>query len=156
MVKMVLDVWHARIKAANGLLEKLTDDQLMHEVAPGKNRGIYLLGHLTAAHDSIMPLLGFGAEMYPALRDIFITQPDKAVTELPAAAEVKMQWKNVNEALEKHMGALTADEWFGKHNSVSAEDFEKEPHRNKLNVILTRSGHLSYHMGQMALLKGKE
>ena len=33
------------------------------------------------------------------------------------------------------------------------EDFIKEPHRNKLNIILTRTTHLSYHTGQLALLK---
>ena len=33
------------------------------------------------------------------------------------------------------------------------EDFIKEPHRNKLNVLLTRTTHLAYHAGQLALLK---
>ncbi len=38
-------------------------------------------------------------------------------------------------------------------NTVSDEDFEKEPHRNKLNIIVTRTSHLSYHTGQLILLK---
>jgi len=36
--------------------------------------------------------------------------------------------------------------------AVSDEDFSKEPHRNKLNVIINRTNHMSYHLGQLILL----
>ncbi|MBP9922963.1 MAG: DinB family protein, partial [Bacteroidia bacterium] len=62
-------------------------------------------------------------------------------------------WKKQNEVLNKKFESLTPKEWFEKHNSISAEDFAKEPHRNKLNVMITRISHLSYHSGQIALLK---
>jgi hypothetical protein len=45
--------------------------------------------------------------------------------------------------------------WFERHTSVSEEDFLKEPHRNKLNVLLNRTNHQSYHFGQMILLQAK-
>ena len=48
---------------------------------------------------------------------------------------------------------MQPEDWFQKHSSVSAEDFAKEPHRNKLNIMITRATHLAYHTGQMALLK---
>jgi hypothetical protein len=48
---------------------------------------------------------------------------------------------------------LQADEWFQKHTAVSDEDFVKEPHRNRLTAVMGRSGHLAYHVGQLALLK---
>ncbi|MBC7554999.1 MAG: hypothetical protein H7257_13600 [Taibaiella sp.] len=48
---------------------------------------------------------------------------------------------------------MGAEDWFLKHNSVSAEDFVNEPHRNKLNILLTRTTHLSYHLGQFILIK---
>jgi len=44
-------------------------------------------------------------------------------------------------------------EWFTRHTSVSEEDFIKEPHRNKLNVLITRATHQSYHLGQLIYLK---
>jgi len=40
-----------------------------------------------------------------------------------------------------------------KHTSVSEEDFAKEPHRNRLNVLTTRTTHLASHYGQLIFLK---
>lgn len=51
--------------ATNKIFDNLSDEQLMHEVSPGRNRGIYLLGHLTAVHDLMLPLLRFGEAKYP-------------------------------------------------------------------------------------------
>jgi hypothetical protein len=48
---------------------------------------------------------------------------------------------------------MKPDDWFAKHTAVSAEDFAKEPFRNKLNIIVTRTTHLQYHIGQLQLLK---
>jgi len=58
-VRMAIDTWSERLNATSTLVEKLTDDQLMNEVAPGRNRGIYLVGHLTLVHDQMLPLLRF-------------------------------------------------------------------------------------------------
>ena len=153
MIKMVLDRWFALIKNFDTVLDLLTDDQLQKEVSPTKNRGIYLLGHLTAVHDDMAPLLNFGEKLYPSLSEPFIKSPDKAISELPPAKELRVSWRKVNEVLAEKFSTLKPDEWFQKHNSISAEDFIKEPHRNRLNVIITRTTHLSYHLGQIILLK---
>ena len=153
MIKMVFDRWHALIKNFDTVLDLITDDQLQKEVSPTKNRGIYLLGHLTAVHDDMLPLLNLGDKLYPSLSEPFIKSPDKAVSELPPAKELRANWSNVNTVLAEKFSTVKPDEWFQKHNSVSAEDFIKEPHRNRLNVIITRTTHLSYHLGQFILLK---
>lgn len=153
MVKMVLDRWYTLIKNFDAVLGSITDEQLQKEVSPTRNRGIYLLGHLTAVHDDMLPLLNFGEKLYPFLSEPFIKSPDKAISELPSAKELRASWNKVNEVLSEKFSTLKPDEWFQKHNSVSAEDFIKEPHRNKLNVIITRTTHLSYHVGQFILLK---
>lgn len=153
IIKMVLDTWHSKIKDADNLFEKLTDEQLQNEVAPGRNRGIYLLGHLTAVHDMMLPLLNMGERLYPQLDERFIKNPDKSKTEITSAKDLREYWKNINSILANHFNSLQQDEWLKKHNSVSAEDFIKEPHRNKLNVVISRTNHLSYHLGQLTLLK---
>ena len=153
IVKSVLDLWHSRIQAADNLFMALTDEQLQHEVAPGKNRGIYLLGHLIGVHDKMLSLLNFEEQLYPQLEGVFLSKPDKAVSEIPSASDLRLYWKNVNEKLATHFAHLKAEEWFEKHRSVSSEDFVKEPHRNRLNVVLGRTSHLAYHLGQLALLK---
>ncbi|MES2512928.1 MAG: DinB family protein, partial [Bacteroidota bacterium] len=55
--------------------------------------------------------------------------------------------------LANHFNQLTPEEWLQKHSAVSAEDFVKEPHRNRLNVLIGRTNHMQYHMGQVALIK---
>lgn len=154
-VKMALDAWRAEIKYTNALFEKLSDEQLMHEVAPGRNRGIYLLGHLTAVHDQMLPLLRFQDTMYPELYAPFHDEPDKAVADLPPIPQLRTQWKEVNDTLLDHMTRLPAAEWFTRHANISEEAFPKEPHRNRLNVVISRTNHLAYHRGQLVLLMGK-
>ena len=153
MIKMVLDRWNTLIKNFDTVLDSITDEQLQKEVSPNKNRGIYLLGHLTAVHDDMLPLLNFGEKLYPSLSEPFIKSPDKAISELPSGKELRGNWSKVNEVLAEKFGTVKPDEWFKKHNAVSTEDFIKEPHRNRLNVIITRISHLSYHLGQFILIK---
>jgi hypothetical protein len=152
-VKMALDRWYTQIKNFDTTLGELSDETLYKRIAPNKNRGIYVLGHLIAIHEDMVPLLNFGEKMYPELRDLFITAPDNEKTEMPSASDLRTYWKNVNNTLESKMKGLSADDWFERHSVVSPEDFAKEPHRNKLNIIITRTSHLSYHLGQFNLLK---
>lgn len=154
-VKMALDAWNNEMKAAKAVLEKLSDEQLLREVAPSRNRGIYLLGHLTAVHDGMLRLLRFQNALHPELDKPFLDEADKAVADLPPVAQLRAQWKEVNDTLMDHMRSLPAEEWFTRHVNISEEDFPKEPHRNRLNVVLSRTSHLAYHRGQLVLLQAK-
>ncbi len=153
MVKMVMDRWYSLLKVFDTILDSVSDEQMQKEVSPGKNRGIYLFGHLIAVHDDMMPILNLGEKLFPELEEPFIKFPDKATSVIPTSKELRAMWKKQNEVLNQKFESLKADEWFEKHNSISAVDFAKEPHRNKLNVMITRISHLSYHSGQLALLK---
>jgi len=152
-IKMIFDRWNALLKSFDATLNDLSDDQLLKEIAPGKNRGIYLLGHLIAVHDDMLILLDLGDKVYPQLNEAFIKSPDKTVNEIPSAKELRSYWSKQNEILSQRLASLQPEEWFQKHTAVSAEDFAKEPHRNKLNIIITRTSHLAYHHGQFVLLK---
>jgi hypothetical protein len=154
-IKMVVDYWTTQNNRVTKLIEKLSDDELMKETAPGRNRGIYLFGHLIAVNDALFPLLGIGEKAYPDLGKMFLEAPDKSVASLPSVSQLKKQWTEVNERLDKEFNKMTANDWFGKHTAVSAEDFKKEPHRNKLNVIINRTNHTSYHHGQLVYLQKK-
>lgn len=154
-VKMAIDGWKGQINATNKIFGKLTDEELMQEVSPGRNRGIYLLGHLAAVHDMMLPLLRFGDPILRELHQPFVELPDRAVAELPPVQQLRAQWNGVNEKLAGHFNSLTPDEWFTRHASISEEDFVKEPHRNRLNVLLVRTVHLSEHRGQLVLLVKK-
>jgi hypothetical protein len=152
-IKMVLDAWHTQIKYSDDLFNSLSEEQLLREVAPGRNRGIYLLGHLTAVHDRMLPLLELGEPRYPNLYSTFVQNADKREASLPPVEDLRNYWKEVNNVLSERFLKLSVSEWFQKHTAVSEIDFAKEPHRNKLNVIINRTNHLANHLGQLLLLK---
>jgi len=151
-IKMVLSNWQVQSGRLDDLFNKLTDEQLAAETSPGRNTGVYLLGHMAAVHDAMLPLLGFGDRLYPELEEAFIRNPDKSDLPKPATSTLREAWKNVSETLQQHFDATEPDAWFARHNSVSEEDFAKEPHRNKLNIIINRTNHLSTHYGQLLYL----
>lgn len=155
-IKMVLDAWHTQVKHTDDLFNSLPDDQLFNEIAPGRNRGIYLLGHLIAVHDRMLPLLGFGDQRYPNLYKTFVEGADKAETNLPPVEDLRDYWKETNNLLSEQFVKLSVAEWFQKHNAVSETDFAKEPHRNKLNIVINRTNHLANHLGQLLLLKKRD
>ena len=150
---MVFNRWNTSLKSCDNLLNTLTDDALQKQIAPNKNRGIYLLGHLIAVHDDMLILLDMGEKVYPELYEPFIKLADDLDTKMPSILELRTYWTNQCEILKQKFDALTTNQWFDKHTAVSQEEFEKEPHRNKLNIIITRTSHLQYHIGQLVLLK---
>ena len=155
-VKMATDAWYQQLDRTEKFVDGLTDEQLAAETAPGRNTGVYLYGHLIAVNDRLFDALGFGGRLHPELDVPFLTSPDKSGHEFPSAAQLRQYWQDVRVKLDGHMAAMQPSEWFEKHSTVSAEDFEKEPHRNKLNVLMSRTNHLANHLGQLAYLAAKK
>ena len=83
LVTSTLNSWKNWIERADKSFSLLTEGQMQKEVAPGKNRLIYLVGHLTAVHDRMLPLLELGPRLHPELDAPFISNPDRATAELP-------------------------------------------------------------------------
>ena len=154
LVKMALMAWEAQNNYLNKLISSLTDEQLANEIAPGRNTGVYLLGHLIAVSDSLLPLLDFGDRLFPEMEEVFLKNPDKSGLSVPSVVELKRRLEAVNAKLNSHFQTTDVNGWLSRHMSVSTEDFAKEPHRNKLNVLINRTSHMANHVGQMILLKG--
>jgi hypothetical protein len=143
--------WKGNIERADKMFSGLSEEELLKEVAPGKNRIIYLWGHLTAVHDAMLPLLGFGRRLHPEFDVAFISNPDKTQAGVPSVELVRKAWIEVNAGLFAGFASLSAADWLKKHAAVSEEDFLKEPLRNRLAILLSRTNHLAYHLGQTAL-----
>ena len=152
-VKMVLLQWQTQNTRVDDWLKNAPDEQMLQETAPGRNTGIYLFGHLAAVNDGLFKLLGIGERLHPELDEIFLDSPDKSNKTFPSANQLKKYWAEINTALTTKFNAMQPEEWFERHTAVSAEDFAKEPHRNRLNVVITRTVHQGYHLGQMNYLK---
>jgi hypothetical protein len=127
----------------------LSDDDLQKEVAPGKNRIYYLLGHLAAVHDRLLPMLGVGERLHPELDDDFLSHADRSRPDRASAAELRQAWSEVNGRLTAAFEAMAPADWLQRHAAVSEEDFAKEPHRNRLAVLLSRTTHAGFHAGQL-------
>jgi hypothetical protein len=145
--------WKSNIDRAGAFFGALSEEQLQQEIAPGKNRLIYLWGHLTAVNDSLLALLGFGERLHPELDAMFVSNPDRSVQLTVSGEELKHIWDEINETLWAAFSKLSPSEWLQKHTAVSEEDFVQEPHRNRFTVLLGRTGHLAYHFGQAILAR---
>lgn len=151
LVTTVVASWKQIVNRLNERFLPLDEEQLAKQVAPNKNRLFYLLGHLTAVHDRMLPLLGVGERLHPELDEAYITNPDKTISDPLSASELKQAWSDVNVAITSGVEKFSVDDWRQKHAAVSDEDFLKEPTRNRLAVFLSRTNHASFHTGQIAL-----
>jgi hypothetical protein len=150
-VQVAVNSWRLVVERANKIFASLTEDELLKEVAPGKNRLIYLWGHLTAINDAMLPILGLGERLHPELDVIFVSSPDKTGARLPPGGELRKYWDEVNGKLLWQFASLSPDEWLQRHYAMSEEDYAKDPTRNRLAVLLSRTNHMSYHLGQITL-----
>ncbi len=99
----------------------------------------------------MLPLLGIGRRLHPEFDAAFISNPDKTQVEIPSVELVRKAWREVNRGLFEGFANLSAADWLKKHGAVSEDDFAKEPLRNRLAILLSRTNHLAYHLGQTAL-----
>jgi len=144
--------WETWVGRTSKLFDSLSDEQMLAEIAPGKNRPVYLLGHLIAVNDAMIPLLRMGDAAYSHLTEPFVIKPDRAVVDIPAVAELRQNWKDLNLRLDGLFRQLTPEQWLERHSAVSEEDFATEPHRNRYAILVSRTSHTSYHLGQLMLL----
>lgn len=152
----VVKAWTGNIATMDKQFASLSDEDLQKEIAPGKNRVFYLLGHMTAVHDRMLPLLRLGDRLHPELDKAFLTDADRTAPDAISAADLRKAWAEVSAALNAAVVALPAGEWLTRHDAVSDEDFAKEPHRNRLSVLLSRTSHVGFHSGQLALVVKKK
>src|SRR5215472_17280132 len=78
LIDAALRGWKSNVERVDKLFGTLSSQQLEQQVTPGKNRLVYLWGHLAAVNDGLLPLLGIGARLHPELDAMFITKPDRS------------------------------------------------------------------------------
>ena len=145
--------WKLILGRMDKVFGPLDEEQLQKQVAPGRNRLLYLLGHLTAVHDRMLPLLGVGERLHAELDEVYLSNPDRTHPDPLSAADLKKAWSEVNAAVTSAVEKFSAEDWLKRHTAVSEEDFLKDPSRNRLAVFLSRTNHASFHAGQIILAK---
>src|SRR2546427_11482208 len=76
-IALGLKVWKTQIDRSDKLFGSLSSEEVLWEIALGRNRLLYLWGHLTAIHDAMLPLLGLRARLHPEFDVAFVSNPDK-------------------------------------------------------------------------------
>ena len=146
-----LKAWKTQIDRANKLFGTLSSEEVLGEIAPGRNRLLYLWGHLTAIHDAMLPLLGLRERLHPEFDVAFVSNPDKSRADIPSHEQVRRAWNAVNAELWSGFEKMSWSDWVQRHSAVSEEDFAKDALRSRFSILLSRTNHLSYHLGQAVL-----
>src|SRR5258708_36550696 len=70
LIQTAISSWEQVIKRVGTLCLSCSAEQLLVEVAPGKNRLSYLWGHLTAVNEEMLSVLQLGERLHPELRSV--------------------------------------------------------------------------------------
>ena len=98
LIQTTISSWEQVINRVGTWCLSCSEEQLLVEVAPGKNRISYLWGHLTAVNDAMFSVSRLGERLHPELDAVFIAQPDRSVP-LPTSTEIAKCWEDVHTEL---------------------------------------------------------
>ena len=65
MIDSALRAWRSNADRIDKFFGALSPEQLEQEIAPGRNRLIYLWGHIAALNDRLFPTHGAGSQAVP-------------------------------------------------------------------------------------------
>src|SRR5207245_6749272 len=121
LIQTAMSSWEQVIKRVGTLCLSCSEEQLLVEVAPGKNRILYIWGHLTAVNDAMFSVLRLGERLHPELDAIFIAQPDRSVP-LPTSTETAKCREDDHTELLSRFKTLSSKERVDRHANVSPEE----------------------------------
>jgi len=99
----------------------------------------------------MLPLLSLGERLHPEFDAPFVSNPDKSRADIPSHEQVRRAWNVVKAELRKGFEKMSWSDWVQRHSAASEEDFAKDASRNRFAILLSRTNHLSYHLGQAVL-----
>jgi uncharacterized damage-inducible protein DinB len=143
--------WDTYNRRMQKVLDTISDEDFHKPIIPDGNSPSWLLGHLADTDDALLELFGIRKRMFPDLAKIYHHERGTNQSGHLTKEELSTQWKAIVEELNRAIKSYSEKNWLSRHTVVSEEDFMKEPHRNKLNVMLSRVTHKASHLGQIAL-----
>jgi len=152
IIDQLLGQWDNTIEKITQQFDSLGSWAIELEVAPGRNRVRYIIGHLLVFQDRIIEAMELGERFFPELDELF-TKPQSKDAVYPDYIELREKWISVSKYLSESFRTLSIDAWLSKHHYISESDFALEPHRNKLAILISRYAHIYSHIGQLRLVK---
>ncbi|TWV94727.1 DinB family protein [Chitinophaga pinensis] len=151
IISQVLRNWDNEVAHVNRMFNKYPDEIYMQQVAPGRNSAWYILGHLAATTDAMLPQSFAGELIYPDIAPFLYTS-EKTLSVKANIQYLRRCWVDITNHFSKETRRFSSSEWMQRHALTSQEDFARDPGRNRLNLLMSRTAHLRYHLGQIALL----
>jgi hypothetical protein len=152
VLQICLLQWDQYNKRMQKVIDSFSEEKFNSPIVGGNNSPSWILGHLADTDDALLELLGIGKRLYPELNKIYHHERGTNQQGHLTKEELTICWKAIIAELDKNFKQWNEGEWLARHTAVSAEDFAKEPHRNRLNVMLGRVSHKASHLGQLALM----
>ncbi|HTH57093.1 MAG TPA: DinB family protein [Cyclobacteriaceae bacterium] len=144
--------WNTFNTRMQKLFDTISDENFYRAITPNGNSPSWILGHLTDTDDALLELFAIGSRKFPELKTIYNHEKGKNQEGHLSKSDLQAKWRAINNDIEAAFKSWSEKEWLSRHTAVSEEDFKKEPHRNKLNVMLSRVSHRASHLGQIAML----
>jgi uncharacterized damage-inducible protein DinB len=143
--------WDAYNRRMQKMLESFPDEKYFEPIVSGGNSPSWLMGHLADTDDALLELFGIRQRLFPELAKHYHHERGTNQAGHLSKTELLTKWKTIVAELDRAFKSMSESDWHSKHTAVSEEDFKKEPHRNKLNVMLSRVTHKASHLGQIAM-----
>jgi len=155
-VALGLKVWKAQIERAEKLFGSLSSEEVQREIAPGRKQTALLVGTSQQPYTTrCCRCWDWENGSIPEFDAAFVSNADKSQAATPSHEQVRQAWNAVNSDLQKGIEGMSWSDWLLRHTAVSEGDFAKDTSRNRFAILLSRTNHLSYHLGQAVLgLKG--
>ena len=143
--------WDAFNKRMQKVIDSIDDENINQPIVANGNSPSWLLGHLADTDDKLLELFGICKRLFPELSTIYHHERGTNQQGHLTKAELTSKWNLIVAELDTAFKKMTEADWLSRHMSVTEDDFKKEPHRNKLNVLLSRVTHKASHLGQIAM-----
>jgi uncharacterized damage-inducible protein DinB len=145
--------WNTYNTRMQKAMDAIADENFHKSIVAGGNTPSWLFGHLVDTDDALLELFGIRKRLYPDLKSIYHHERGTNQEGHLSRTELVKRWNEISAELDKAFKSWNEAQWLDRHTAVLEEDFKKEPHRNKLNVMLSRVEHKASHLGQIAMLK---
>jgi len=134
-------------------LKSLTDEDLCKEIDPGKNHGVWILGHLFQSEDELSGYFGKGGYIFPEYESLFGQKNKTALpSSYPDVSFLRKQWETVKAKNDKILSELSDEEWNEPHALIEG-NLENDYFKTKGGCIMNWILHQTYHIGQLVLLR---
>src|SRR5258708_20258315 len=87
LIDGALRAWTFNEERVDKFFRALSEEQLRQEITPGRNRLLYVWGHIVAVNDGLFPLLGVGPKGHSNLDAKFFSNPNPPPHEIQPRLE---------------------------------------------------------------------